>query len=221
MARRSGAKWLLAIGALVAFVTAGSMATAHTGHHGSGTPEAHQHGGMMATPGPDGDTMGSTGNGVLYLTITNGGDEDDALLGGETDRAQRLEIHETIVTDGSARMQPVDGSLPIPAGDTVTLEPGGLHIMLVNLTTDNAAGDRYQVTLTFERAGDVTLSVPVRPGAEPAGSEEESETVEVRELTLEGAWSRPAPRLTAPGSSPAGTPDASPAPQGGQDTRRA
>jgi periplasmic copper chaperone A len=202
----------MAIGAMVALMMATSIATAHTDHHENGTPEGHRHGD---------ETMGSTGNGVLYLTITNAGDEDDALIGGETDRAERMEIHETIVADGSARMQPAEGALPIPSGETVTLEPGGLHIMLVNLTADIPAGDRYEVTLTFERAGDVTLGVPVRRAAEPAGSDEASETVEVGDLSLEGAWSRPAPRLTAPGSSPTGTPEGTPASQGGRDSRHA
>jgi copper(I)-binding protein len=193
---------------ILALAISGSIAAAQTG-----TPAPHQgHGGMMATPGPGG--MGSTGNGVVYLTISNAGDEGDVLIGGETDRAERVEIHEMTMDNQTARMQPVDGPLPIPAGETVSLEPGGLHIMLVNLTDDNVVGDVFEITLAFERGGEVTVSVPVRIDAEAAENEVESETVAAGELTIEGAWSRPAPMLMAGGHmmvTPAATPEGTPA----------
>ncbi len=206
MGMRQGISWMVAIGTLVALAMAGAV-TAHEGH---GTPEAQRHGDRTATPGHD-SMMGSTGNGVVYVTITNTGEEDDALVGAETDRAERIEIHEMIVADGTARMQPVDGPLPIPAGETVSLEPGGLHLMLVNLTEDIRLGDVYEVTLEFERAGEVTLQVPVRLDAEPVEGDEESELVEAGDLMLEDAWSRPAPRLTAGTGMPMASPEATPA----------
>ena len=165
----------------------------------------HDHGETMATPG-HGPMMGSTGNGVVYLTITNDGDEDDALVGGETDRAERVEIHDTEMTDGVARMRPVEGALAIPAGETVTLEPGGTHMMLVNLTADIRLGEVVEVTLEFEQTGEVTLAVPVRLDAEPAEGDAASETVEAGDLVIEGAWSRPAPRIDAGLGTPAATP---------------
>jgi copper(I)-binding protein len=199
--------WVVALGAVLSLTIAGSMVAAQPG-----TPAAHEnHGGMMATPGHGG--MGSTGNGVVYLTISNSGDEADALTGGETDRAERVEVHEMIVENQTARMQPVDGPLPIPAGETVTLEPGGLHIMLVNLTDDNVVGDVFEITLTFERAGEVTVPVPVRLDAEAAENEMESEAVAAGDLSIEGAWSRPAPMLMAGDRmvTPPATPDGTPA----------
>lgn len=207
--------WLATIGALMALVMAGSMATARHDHHGDGTPAGHHHhdqGQMVATPGHDhhdhDHMMGSTGTGVIYLSITNDGDEDDVLLSATTDRADVVEIHEMRVSDNVAVMVPHDGPLEIPAGETVVLEPGGLHLMLLNLTEDNNAGDVFEVTLEFESAGEVVLSVPVRLDAEPMDDEPESETVESGDLTLEGVWSRPAPYL---GSGPdAATPNATP-----------
>lgn len=198
MGMRRMMSWFVAIGTLLALVLASSLAAAQTGQMVS-TPEAHQHG--------EGPMMGSTGNGVVYLTVTNTGEEDDALVGGETDRAERIEIHEMMVADGTARMQPVDGPLPIPAGETVVLEPGGLHLMLVNLTADNRDGDVYEVTLEFERAGEVTLEVPVKLDAD---SEPAFEPVEVGDLEITGVWSRPSPRLTAGMGTPMATPEATP-----------
>jgi copper(I)-binding protein len=193
--------WTTAIGALIVLVVAGSVA-AQPGHM-TGTPESHQHGSMMATPGTDGSMMGSTGNGAIYLTITNSGDEDDALVGATTDRAQQVALHEMSVEDQVATMHPVDGPLPIPAGETVSLEPGGLHLMLVNLNESNRAGDVFELTLTFEREGDVSIEVPVRSDAEAQDGEPESQTVEAGDLVIEGAWSRPAPHLTPGGESEA------------------
>jgi hypothetical protein len=58
-------------------------------------------------------------------------------------------------------MEPV-ARLEIPAGGTVQLAPGGYHIMLIGLTKDLNVGDTVQVTLKFEKAGDVTVTAQVR-----------------------------------------------------------
>ena len=95
-----------------------------------------------------GDTTSSTGsgitiieplarasipNGAVYMTLTNEGESDDTLLQIETDAAQAAELHETqIDKQGIMRMKPV-GQLPLPAGESVSLGPGGKHIMLINL----------------------------------------------------------------------------------------
>lgn len=186
--------------ALVAVALAGTLATARH-DHGHGTPHAHGNN-MMATPGA---MSGMTGTGVVYLTITNEGETDDALVSVSTDRADLAEIHETRVQDEIAVMMPHDGVLEIPAGESVSLEPSGLHIMLVGLTDDIRLGDTFDVTLTFEEAGEVTLPVTAVFDAENA----EGESVSVGDLTIEGIWSRPAPRIDGMGG---GTPIASPAP---------
>lgn len=184
--------------ALVAIVLAGSLTTARH-DHGHGTPHAHE-GNMMATPGA---MSGMTGTGVVYLTISNDGDTDDALVSVGTDRADLAEIHETRVRDEIAVMMPHDGALEIPAGESVSLEPGGLHIMLIGLTDDIRLGDTFEVTLTFEEAGEVILPVTAEFDAEEASGE----AVSAGDLTIEGAWSRPAPRIDGLGD---GTPVATP-----------
>jgi hypothetical protein len=185
--------------AILATALAGSL-TAAQHDHGDATPDAHgDH--MVATPGHD--NMGMSGTGVIYMTIENTGDEDDALIGASTERAQLVEVHETRIENDIGTMLPHEGPLVIPAGESVALEPAGLHIMLVGLNDDIRLGDTFDITLEFERAGKVTMPVTAVLGAEDA----EGETVEAGDLEISGVWSRPAPRID--GAAPA-TPEASP-----------
>lgn len=98
--------------------------------------------------------------GAGYLTIRSLG-AADRLTGGHTAAAEALELH-THEHDsaGVMRMRAVE-SIEIPAGGTVTLGPGGLHLMLVGLTAPLAEGDRVPVTLVFEAAGEVPLELLV------------------------------------------------------------
>lgn len=105
-------------------------------------------------------TIGADRPGVLYLEITNNGGADDALIGVSTPVAGMPMLHETVVKDGVASM-PHAMSIPVPAGKTVELAPGGYHGMLMGLTAALKEGDRFPVTLTFEKAGDVTVNVDV------------------------------------------------------------
>lgn len=96
-----------------------------------------------------------------YLTITNAGDEPDRLVGIRTD-LPRAEVHATQMQDGVARMVPVD-AVEIPPGETVTLEPGGLHVMLMGLQGPLEEGGALPLTLVFERSGDIEVSLSVEP----------------------------------------------------------
>jgi copper(I)-binding protein len=89
-----------------------------------------------------------------YLTITNAGGEADRLIAVATPSAARAEVHQMAVTDGVMTMTPVDG-LEIPAGGSVTLAPGGLHLMFMGLTEPLKEGAQMPVTLTFEKAGSI------------------------------------------------------------------
>ena len=105
-------------------------------------------------------TIGADRPAVFYVEITNGGSTDDALIGITTPAANMPMLHETVVTDGIASM-PHAMSIPVPAGATVVLSPGGYHGMLMGLATALKEGDRFPVTLTFENAGEVTIDVDV------------------------------------------------------------
>lgn len=105
-------------------------------------------------------TIGAGRPAVFYVEVANAGAEDDALVGIRTPAAAMPMLHETVVTDGVASM-PHATRIPVPAGATVELAPGGYHGMLMGLTAALAEGDRFPATLTFERAGDVTVDVEV------------------------------------------------------------
>lgn len=105
-------------------------------------------------------TIGADRPGVFYVEITNAGSTDDALIGIATPAAAMPMLHETVVTDGVASM-PHAMSIPVPAGQTVALSPGGYHGMLMGLTAALKEGDSFPVTLSFQTAGEVTVNVAV------------------------------------------------------------
>jgi iron complex outermembrane receptor protein len=101
--------------------------------------------------------------GVGYLTLINRGKADDALLGAMSPIASRVEFHQTTLADGMARMRPLT-AVALPAGKTVKLEPGGIHLMLVELNKPLEAGALVPLTLEFRNAGkvEVTLRIETR-----------------------------------------------------------
>jgi copper(I)-binding protein len=98
---------------------------------------------------------------AAYLRITNGTIAADTLVGASTNAAARASIHRTTTdANGMTGMEPV--TLPIPAGQTVTLEPGGYHVMLMDLTEDLAPGGHVELTLTFEHVGPLNVQAEIR-----------------------------------------------------------
>src|SRR5882757_7391939 len=106
-----------------------------------------------------------------YLTIENKGTAPDRLVGGSGDIAGRVEVHEMAMNNGVMTMRPLDKGLTIDPGKTVKLAPGGYHLMIMDLKSPFKQGERVPVTLEFEKAGKVALSLDVRGvGAQgPAG----------------------------------------------------
>jgi len=103
-------------------------------------------------------TVAGMPSSAAYLKITNNGVSDDRLIAVKAAIAQRVEIHSMEMDHGVMRMRVVDGGLAIAAGDSVTLAPGGLHIMLMGLTTDLAPDTQHEIILVFEKAGDIKLT---------------------------------------------------------------
>ena len=100
-------------------------------------------------------------NSAAYMTIQSAGDED-LLVGAASDVADATEVHRSFMESGVMRMEPA-GPLTIPAGGAVDLAPGGYHVMLIGLHDDLAEGAEVSLTLQFDQAGAVTVSLPVRP----------------------------------------------------------
>jgi copper(I)-binding protein len=100
--------------------------------------------------------------GAAYLTVTNAGDTADRLTGAEVDFAD-AQLHESKAdSDGVMRMQHLMDGVAIPAGETVTLARGGLHVMMMGLDAPLEAGATFPLSLTFESAGTVEIEVVVR-----------------------------------------------------------
>ncbi|KAA0072852.1 DUF1775 domain-containing protein [Tardiphaga sp. P9-11] len=106
-----------------------------------------------------------------YLTVTNGGKTSDKLLGGTFTGGSRIEVHEMSMNDGVMKMRPLNDGLEIKPGATVKLEPGGYHLMLMDLAKPLAKGDKVKAQLQFEKAGkvDVELDVNAVGASAPAG----------------------------------------------------
>ena len=105
-----------------------------------------------------------------FLTIENKGSTPDRLIGGSTDAASKIEVHEMAMKDGVMTMRPLDNGLTIDAGKTVKLAPGGYHLMMFDLKDQLKQGDTVPVTLKFEKAGEVIVSLAVQGvGAQAPG----------------------------------------------------
>lgn len=99
-------------------------------------------------------------SGAVFVIIENTGDSADQLLGVTTDVAAMSEVHQMSMANDIMTMKPA-GQLEIPPHAKVELKPHGLHIMLMGLKKRFAEGDTFPVTLTFAKAGTVTLQVVV------------------------------------------------------------
>jgi hypothetical protein len=121
-------------------------------------------GGMnsMGDAAEEGDGMQMAGsNSAAYMTIRNAGANVDRLILAESDVAQAVELHIGEMVDGVMSMRKVEG-IEVPAGGTAELAPGGLHIMLINLTRELNPGDMVNLRLTFENAGVREVQATVR-----------------------------------------------------------
>ena len=107
-------------------------------------------------------TPGGAQVGGGYLTIENKGTAPDKLLGGSSPVAAEVEVHAMAMRNDVMTMRPVIGGLSIPPGQTVTFAPGGYHIMMMGLKAPFKQGDRVPMTLQFEKAGMVNVTLDVQ-----------------------------------------------------------
>lgn len=103
-----------------------------------------------------------------YLTIKNNGKADDTLVSITSSAAAVVEMHEMAMQGEIMKMRRLDGGIAIPAGKTVELTPGGLHLMFMKVKEPFKVGATVQATLTFEKAGKVDITLPVE-AAGPGG----------------------------------------------------
>ncbi|QLF70628.1 copper chaperone PCu(A)C [Peteryoungia desertarenae] len=150
----------------------------HSTHGGHSDHAGHGHGGDAGNPGGFvpvtlGDlelTAGFTramlpgqpvGGG--FVTITNKGASDDLLIGATSAQSGEIQLHEMAMEGDVMKMRQLEGGIPVPAGQTVELKPGGLHLMFYKVTEPFQEGQSVAVTLQFEKAGEVEIVLPVGP----------------------------------------------------------
>lgn len=109
-------------------------------------------------------------NSAVYMAITNTGNANDRLVAVSTEVSESAELHTMSMDDGVMRMRRMKDGLALPAGETVVLEPGGKHIMLIGLSRQLKAGERFDLSLTFEKAGEHTIEVRVPESQDDGGS---------------------------------------------------
>ncbi|MCF6444027.1 copper chaperone PCu(A)C [Nereida sp. MMG025] len=100
-------------------------------------------------------------SGAAFMMITNTSDQADRLIGASSDVAKRVELHTHIEKDGVMNMVHIEEGFALEAGETIALERGGKHVMFMGLTQSFDDGAQVPVTLTFEKAGNVEVMVPV------------------------------------------------------------
>jgi len=113
--------------------------------------------------------------GAAYMTVTNTGGVPDRLSCVSSDASGKCQIHTMTMEGGVMKMRPVEGGLEIKPGETVTLKPGGLHVMLMDLKHPLQQSRDVKITLKFEHAGTVDVEYPIAaigaaaPGAAAGG----------------------------------------------------
>jgi hypothetical protein len=106
---------------------------------------------------PAGATVGAG-----YMQIVNNGPSPVKLVGGQTPVAERVEIHMMSMEGGVMAMRSLPGGLDIPAGGTVSLAPGGLHVMMIGLRQPLAEGESVPLTLIFDTGARIDVRLAVR-----------------------------------------------------------
>ena len=129
-------------------------------------------------------TPGGAKIGGGYLTIENKGSTADRLIGGSADIAGKIDVHEMAMHNGVMTMRALDKGLSIEPGKTVKLAPGGYHLMMSDLKGPLKQGEKLPVTLEFEKAGKVKLSLDVQGvGAQaPAGAANEGGNMDMKKM---------------------------------------
>ncbi|MDQ0421061.1 uncharacterized protein YcnI/copper(I)-binding protein [Peteryoungia aggregata LMG 23059] len=155
---------------------AGQAAAGGHGAHG----DHSGHGDHMAAANPGGFDDVTAGNleltagftkamlpgqpvGGGFITITNKGGEADKLVSATSAQAGEVQLHEMAMEGDVMKMRQLTEGIVIPAGETVELKPGGLHLMFYKVAEPFKEGATVNVTLTFEKAGAVDVVLPVGP----------------------------------------------------------
>lgn len=110
-------------------------------------------------------------SGAAFFTIVNDGSTEDRLVAASSEAAARVELHTHIEDEnGVVKMRPVEDGFPVPAGGSHSLERGGDHLMFMGLEAPFEQGGSIALTLSFERAGEIVVEMPVDNDRQPGHS---------------------------------------------------
>jgi copper(I)-binding protein len=105
-------------------------------------------------------TPGGAMTGAAYMTLTNSGDTADQLLSAATPLAEKVQFHNETEESGVARMREIP-TVDLEPGTRIIFKPGEMHMMIVGLKQPLTEGQNFQLTLQFEKAGDIEVTVPI------------------------------------------------------------
>lgn len=138
---------------LLAAALLAATATAQADHH---------HGNPITVDGPWARASASMAHaGAAYLVLSTTAQTPDLLIAAAAPIAKRVELHTHLMEDGVMRMREVE-AIEVAPGTPTVLEPGGLHIMLIDLTGPLVEGESFPLTLDFETAEDITVDVTIQ-----------------------------------------------------------
>ncbi len=106
---------------------------------------------------------------AAFMVLDNEGSEDVQLVGASAGIAGRTELHEMAMQDGKSVMQKIEGGLELRAGSGQLLQPGGNHVMLMDVAAPVAAGDEVEVVLEFSDGSTTSVQAPVKAFTEEKG----------------------------------------------------
>jgi periplasmic copper chaperone A len=114
-------------------------------------------------------TPAGASTGAVYMTISNKSNAADRLTGASSDVAEKLQVHEMKMENGVMKMRELPNGLAVPADGSVALKPGSYHVMLIGLKKPLKPGETFPLTLNFEKAGNVAITVPVQSASAMQG----------------------------------------------------
>lgn len=155
-------------------VTAAAAAEHDHGAMTMAAPAAVTLGNLDITGGFSRATLPNAPVGGGYITITNKGAKADRLVSAASPVAGVVQIHQMKMEGDLMKMNELPDGVEIPAGATVALAPGGLHIMFMKLNAPLVEGTKIPVTLTFEKAGSVDVELSVESPAAKGPAEDHS-----------------------------------------------
>ena len=154
------------------FLAAPAFAHEGMNHSGCATGQSFAIGDITVSGAFTRATLPDAPVGAGYLTITNAGDAD-RLLGAASLITPTVELHTMSVVNGMMKMQQLTDGIEVPAGGSVEFAPGGMHIMFIGPNQPFVEGECVEVTLEFEKAGELPVLLNVGPVGASAAPEHE------------------------------------------------